>query len=240
MITINLEKELIKQNKKLVSPKQELLIKEFDKFEPYMDNDVLKRIGLTENLKEGKYIKDSINQKQQQTQKFSQDRVLHISQIKSICEKFYLKFLPANLYEGTIDDMLPIKISTFEITYNEKCDKSNTYIIAPKKSFKLMEKPQDPLLFYQINDEYYYLIHKWGNDLNVFNRLKSLYSSVFITLFTIIFIFPLPFLLINPIAYIIASVILLIVFGVSHLMSNDLDGTGVRFYSILDYDSKYV
>lgn len=38
-------------------------------------------------------------------------------------------------------------------------------IIAPSKLFKLEDK-DDPLLFAPIGNNYYYLIHKWGNDLN--------------------------------------------------------------------------
>ena len=38
-------------------------------------------------------------------------------------------------------------------------------IIAPSKLFKL-ENYDDPLLFAPIGNGYYYLIHKWGNDLS--------------------------------------------------------------------------
>ena len=37
--------------------------------------------------------------------------------------------------------------------------------IAPSKLFKLEDK-DDPLLFAPIGNGYYYLIHKWGNDLH--------------------------------------------------------------------------
>ncbi len=42
--------------------------------------------------------------------------------------------------------------------------------MAPSKLFKL-NKTDDPLLFVPIGNNYYYLIHKWGNDLNPFRKI---------------------------------------------------------------------
>lgn len=53
----------------------------------------------------------------------------------------------------------------------------NTYIVAPASSFKLEERPKDPLFFYQINSEYFFLVHKWGNDLNFTRRFLTLLSK---------------------------------------------------------------
>ena len=44
-------------------------------------------------------------------------------------------------------------------------------IMAPSKLFEL-ENYDDPLLFAKLEDGYYYLIHKWGNDLSFFRKLK--------------------------------------------------------------------
>ena len=43
-------------------------------------------------------------------------------------------------------------------------------IIAPSKLFKLEDK-DDPLLFAPIGNQYYYLIHQWGNDLHPLRKL---------------------------------------------------------------------
>jgi len=43
-------------------------------------------------------------------------------------------------------------------------------IIASSKLFKL-ENYDDPLLFAPIGNGYYYLIHKWGNDLHPLRKL---------------------------------------------------------------------
>lgn len=43
-------------------------------------------------------------------------------------------------------------------------------IAAPATSFKLQDRPIDPLLFCELGDGQFYLVHKWGNDLSVFRR----------------------------------------------------------------------
>ena len=55
-------------------------------------------------------------------------------------------------------------------------------IVAPSKLFKL-KNADDPLLFVPIGNDYYYLIHKWGNDLHPLRRLmmwpfKNIVTSI--------------------------------------------------------------
>ena len=107
MTTINLEKSLIRENKKLAIPKELLLINEYDKFTALAENDVLERIGLNQTLKEGKNIRNRINRNLEQTKMFNQERVFHISQIASICKKYRLRFLSTGIYKGVIDSELP-------------------------------------------------------------------------------------------------------------------------------------
>lgn len=179
MIKINLEESLIRENRKLAIPKELLLINEYDKFTELVENDALSRVGLNNALKEGQTIKKNITDKKEQTKGYNQDRVFHISQIEGICKKYYLRFLPAEKYRGAIDSELPNRISAFEIAYNVTCGKWNTRIVAPLESFELQERPKDPLFFYKINDDYFYLIHKWGNDLNIFRAMLPLFSNGF-------------------------------------------------------------
>jgi len=199
---VNLEKSLIKQNKKLITPEELLILNEYDKLTNLVEEEsnTLKRIGLDTNFIQGKSIKDSLSRKTEDTKQFNQERVFHISQIESICQKYYLRFLPINRYKGSVDKLLPSKVTNFEIAYDKKCMQQNLMIIAPAESFKLEKKPVDPLLFYQINSEYYYLIHKWGNDLNIFRRFKALLSSIYISAI-VFYIVALPLLLINTIPY---------------------------------------
>lgn len=190
--TVNLEKKLIKQNKKLLNKNEQMLVNEYKKHNQFVDDEILENIGLDNNIKKGRQIKFYSEQKFFETKNFNSQKVFHISQIQSTCEKYYLRFLPANHYSGTIDSELTTKISNFQIAHNRVCNVNNSFIMAPKKSFKLEEKPKDPLFFYRINDEYYYLIHKWGNDLSIFRRLLSFLSKKIVAWIIICFI-PLTF-----------------------------------------------
>ena len=43
-------------------------------------------------------------------------------------------------------------------------------MMAPSKLFEL-ENYDDPLMFVSLDNDYYYLIHKWGNDMSYFRKL---------------------------------------------------------------------
>ncbi len=238
MTTINLEKSLIRENRKLVMPKELLLINEYDKFTPLVENDALSRVGLNRTLKEGKNIKNRINQKREQTKAFTQERVFHISQIKGICEKYRLRFLPTRKYRGIIDNELPNRISTFEIAYNLKCTEYNTRIVAPMESFELEKRPKDPLMFYAINDEYFYLIHKWGNDLSLGRAILPLFeSSLFCWLF-VPMVFALLFLVSIKVGA-IAVIISFLLSSIVQLATIMTEYEPLRFLTPNAWDSEY-
>jgi hypothetical protein len=182
MLKINLEKELLRQNKKIVTPKELLLIREYDKLgDAVVESPSMKNVFGEHAAVQGASIKSRMSKLQQQTSRFDKERVFHISQIETLCDKYYLRFLPSKYFKGAIDKSLPSKINQFEIAHNVKCDgeqyRCNTFIAAPKESFVLEERPKDPLLFFKINNEYYYLIHKWGNDISIFRRAKTILSK---------------------------------------------------------------
>lgn len=183
-MTIDLEKELLKQNKKVLSARELLRVAEYEKQTHLVSNQILERLGMNETIKRGKSIKEDANKKAAETQKFNQERVFHISQIESLCMKYYLRFLPIKYYKGSVDEHLPYKIGTFELAHGVRLNQETTHIVAPKESFRLEERPKDPLLFYKINEKYFYLVHKWGNDLSITNRLKSLFSNVWVSFFS--------------------------------------------------------
>jgi hypothetical protein len=182
--TINLESELLKTNKTVVSADELLFVKEYEKV-GHIDASALERVGIS-TVSDGKNIVTKNKKFFDDVKNFDQSRVFHISQIKEICLKYNLRFLHSSLYKGTIDEQLILKIGQFELAHNKELysksvfnnnrkdyvydDANNSFIIAPKDSFKLLEKPIDPLFFYKINDEYFYLIHKWGNDLSLFRK----------------------------------------------------------------------
>ncbi len=99
------------------------------------------------------------------------DRIYHVEHIKAICIDYRLRFLDSKLFKGKIPYEAVIKIKELEKEHKTTID--GFKIMAPSKLFKL-ENADDPLLFAPIGNGYYYLIHKWGNDLNPFRKIAVL------------------------------------------------------------------
>ena len=96
------------------------------------------------------------------------DRIYHLETIKDICVDYRLRFLDAALFKSEFPEEAISKIRDLEAKHDLQID--GFELMAPSKLFKL-ENADDPLLFAPIGNAYYYLIHKWGNDLNRFRRL---------------------------------------------------------------------
>jgi hypothetical protein len=96
-------------------------------------------------------------------EKLETDRIFYIDIIKEICIDYRLRFLESSLFKGEIPQEAISKIKHLEKEHQTKLD--GFMIMAPSKLFQL-ENYDDPLLFAPIGNGYYYLIHKWGNDLN--------------------------------------------------------------------------
>ncbi|MBO3117406.1 hypothetical protein J4050_11650 [Winogradskyella sp. DF17] len=115
--------------------------------------------------------------------------IYHIDHIKSICIDYRLRFLDSKYFKGKLPYEAISKIKGLEKDHNTEI--KGFKIIAPSKLFKL-ENADDPLLFAPIGNGYYYLIHKWGNDLNPFRKLlmwpyKSFSNLIFTTILVSLF-----------------------------------------------------
>ncbi len=99
------------------------------------------------------------------------DNIYHIDAIKTICVDYRLRFLDSKLYKSTIPEEAVSKIKNLEKNHNITLN--GFKIMAPAKLFKL-ENADDPLLFAPLGNNYYYLVHKWGNDLNPLRKLRML------------------------------------------------------------------
>ncbi|ESU25325.1 hypothetical protein FLJC2902T_31330 [Flavobacterium limnosediminis JC2902] len=91
------------------------------------------------------------------------DRIFHISQIKATCIDYRLRFLDSNLYKVPFPEEVITEIKHLEKAHHTEL--GNFKLMAPSKVFEL-KKYDDPILFAPIGNGYYYLIHKWGNDLH--------------------------------------------------------------------------
>lgn len=96
------------------------------------------------------------------------DRIFHIDQIREICIDYRLRFLNSSYFKGTIPQSAIQRIKQLEKEHDIEI--TGFKIMAPSKLFKLEDK-DDPLLFAPIGNDYFYLIHKWGNDLHPLRKL---------------------------------------------------------------------
>ncbi len=96
------------------------------------------------------------------------ENIYHIDQIKEICIDYRLRFLDAKYFKGSIPQAGIAKIKHLESLHDLSIQ--GFKIMAPSKLFKLEDK-DDPLLFAPIGNGYYYLIHKWGNDLHPLRKV---------------------------------------------------------------------
>ena len=110
--------------------------------------------------------------------------IYHIDQIKNICVDYRLRFLNSKYFKGEIPAEAISKIKQLEKDHN--LEVQGFKIIAPSKLFKLEDK-DDPLLFAPIGNNYFYLVHKWGNDLHPLRKLLMwpFKSVVNLTLLTV-------------------------------------------------------
>ncbi len=114
------------------------------------------------------------------------DKIYHVKQIKEICIDYRLRFLDSSYFKNDIPEEAISKIKYLEKNHN--LDIKGFKIMAPSKLFQL-KNYDDPLLFAPIGNDYYYLIHKWGNDVNPFRKIAVRpfrdFSSLLIFLFLI-------------------------------------------------------
>ncbi len=111
------------------------------------------------------------------------DRIYHVDQIREICVDYRLRFLDTKYFKNDIPQEALIEIKRLEKEHDITV--RGYKIVAPSKMFKL-ENADDPLLFAPIGNGYFYLIHKWGSDLNPFRKtwawsFKSFENLIFTT-----------------------------------------------------------
>ena len=158
MKKVNLFEELIdERNREISSDKLKML---------------LKNIWLKEDQ-----IKKSLNEKNNSKfndlkfDKMISKNIFHQKTIKKICVRYRLRFLDSNLYKGDYPQNITKIIGDLESKNDTKLN--NFMIMAPSKLFKI-KSPDDPILFVPIGNNYYYLIHKWGEEFNYIRKLLVL------------------------------------------------------------------
>ena len=156
--TINLERELLTRRKKFKSEK--VIMEEVKAI--FAKND-FERNKIHEILQE----KSSTIQNDLNFDLLDTDKIFHLEQIKKICIDYRLRFLDSNIFKNEIPEEAITKIRILQKEHNTTLN--GFKIIAPSKSFHLLNY-DDPLLFVPIGNDYYYLIHKWGKEMNSLRR----------------------------------------------------------------------
>ena len=122
--------------------------------------------------------------------KIDSNRLFHIDQIRKICIDYRLRFLDFNFFKGGVPDEAYTKLKEFELNHHDL--DLNIKMMAPTKLFQL-ENYDDPLMFVSLGNNYYYMIHKWGNDMSYFRKLfmwpfKNIYNIlIYIAIISLLF-----------------------------------------------------
>lgn len=157
---INLKNELEKQRSKWIS--EENVLEYYKNIFKDIEADksaTLQELNSESNITQNNFIFDELDT----------NAIFHITDIKKICIDYRLRFLDTVHFKDNYPVEAISKIKDLEYVHSIKL--GGFKIVAPMDVFKL-RKADDPLLFAPMGNGFYYLIHKWGNDVNPFRKLK--------------------------------------------------------------------
>lgn len=172
----NLEVTLQRIRRKRITSKELLA-----EVEAIFQQNETERAEISERLTTSSGVRNKVN-----ISKLEGEKIYHISDIKKICVEYRLRFLDSHFFKKEIPEEAISKIRQLEKEHNTTFNSFK--IVAPAKLLKL-ENADDPLLFLPLDNDYFYLIHKWGNDLHPLRKwlmwpYKSFENLVF-TVFVI-------------------------------------------------------
>lgn len=173
----NIEIALQKLKQKRTTP--EALLSNVQKI--FQENE-LERNTIRKSLKNG----GNTNENNFEFDLLDTGQIFHISDIEKLCINYRLRFLDAKYFKGPFPDEAISKIRYLEKTHQTTL--KGFKVVAPSKLMKL-ENADDPLLFAPIGNDYYYLIHKWGNDLHPLRKVLmwpyKTFENLIITTFVV-------------------------------------------------------
>ena len=138
-----------------------------------------------------------------QNEKLDPSAIFHLEDIKKLCVNYRLRFVDAHYFKKEFPEEAISKIRVLEKEHG--IELKNFKLIAPAKLLKL-ENADDPLLLAPMGNDYFYLVHKWGNDLHPlrkwlmwpFRDLENLVFAVFLFSMALTFLVPLHFIIDEP------------------------------------------
>ncbi|GAA4319235.1 hypothetical protein GCM10023115_45530 [Pontixanthobacter gangjinensis] len=155
----NLEKQLLKIRDKKTSEQQ--LLEQVEKIlaeAGKKDEEIFKELEAGQGIDRNDFNFDLLET----------HRIFHLDDIYQICIDYRLRFLDSKFFKAKIPYEAVMEVNRLEKAHETTL--RGFKIVAPSKLFKL-ENADDPLLFAPIGNDYYYLIHKWGNDLHPFRKM---------------------------------------------------------------------
>ena len=156
---VNLQKKLLSERNRFVS-ENDLMTE----IKSIFDQDDLIRTEIRQKLRTDSSTKQNVFD----LDLLETDKIFHLEQIKNICVDYRLRFLDSSLFKNEIPEEAVSIIKNLEKSHNTILD--GFKIMAPSKLFHL-KNFDDPLLFVPIGNDYFYLVHKWGGELNPFRKL---------------------------------------------------------------------
>ena len=95
------------------------------------------------------------------------DKIYHLDTIRDICIDYRLRFLDLKYFKNDLPQEAFDKIAALEMEHDTTL--TGFKVMAPSKLFRL-KYTDDPLLFVPLGNDYFYLIHQWGDDLHPFRK----------------------------------------------------------------------
>lgn len=148
---LNVEQELIHERMK----QQQLMNEVHDLLEQVRNRDA----EILQRLKQDHPEKEMLFR----IEESDRSRIFSLTEIKNTCIRFRLRFLKSKYFKADFPYEALMEIKNFEKKYGIEIQ--NFRIIAPDHAFELENINKDPLLFAQLTDDSYFLLHKWGKDL---------------------------------------------------------------------------
>jgi len=125
----------------------------------------------TQNTLSFEQLIDALDIKTQNSFDFDQlksHRIYHLDQIREVCIDYRLRFLDIKYFKNDLPESAHQAINKIETDHGTVL--ADFKVMAPSVLFRL-ERKDDPLLFVPLGNNYYYLVHKWGNDLHPLRKL---------------------------------------------------------------------
>lgn len=158
--SINLKNELEKQRSKWIS--EENVLNYYKQI--FSDAEVERKATLNQLKTKSNHRNNDLD-----FDLLNTNNIFHITDIKKVCINYRLRFLDSIHFKDDYPIEAILNIQQLEKAHKTKLE--GFKIVAPMDVFKL-RKADDPLLFAPIGNGFYYLIHKWGNDVSPFRKAK--------------------------------------------------------------------